>query len=73
MNIEPSSVCDMNCIVRDDQSSDVYILKRPNKDNPKPRSLAEIIGVYNGGPNGRRSGDSDHTPKQYEGFLDFVQ
>lgn len=49
-----------------------YVLKRPLKDLPKPRTLADIIGVYTGGPGGRRKTEADHTPQKYEEFLDFV-
>lgn len=40
---------------------------------PKPRSLDEIIGVYSGGPGGRRLGESGHTVQIYELFYDFVK
>jgi dual specificity tyrosine-phosphorylation-regulated kinase 1 len=60
------------------QSSDkkfVYVLKRPqsNREAPKPRSLADIVGVYTGGPSGRRREESGHTQDKYLEFLDFIE
>lgn len=50
----------------------LYVLKRPNRDMPAPRRLDEIIGVYSGGPGGRRAGEPNHGVPRYEEFLDFV-
>mmetsp|Transcript_18241 Transcript_18241/g.30647 ORF Transcript_18241/g.30647 Transcript_18241/m.30647 type:complete len:544 (+) Transcript_18241:275-1906(+) len=52
-----------------------YVLKRPHRgDNiPKPRKLEEILGVYTGGPGGKRAGEADHSPQKYLEFLDFVK
>jgi hypothetical protein len=67
------SVCDQTCFVHDPEEDVLYVLKRPNKDMPKRRTLAEIIGVRTGGPQGRRHGEPNHTVVRYEEFLDFVE
>jgi hypothetical protein len=68
-----SSVCDLTCTVLDEPEDSLYVLKRPNKELPKPRTLIDIIGVYTGGPYKRRLGEANHTPENYEEFLDFIQ
>jgi len=60
-------------MVREEDGSAAYILKRPNRDMPKPRSLEEVIGVYTGGPGGRHYGEPDHSPQKYLEFLDFIK
>jgi hypothetical protein len=67
-----ASVCDLNNIVYEEDNSACYVLKRPNRDMPPPRSLQEILGVYTGGPSGRRLGEVNHNSTRYEEFLDFV-
>jgi dual specificity tyrosine-phosphorylation-regulated kinase 1 len=67
-----SSICDLNCTVFDAEENVTYVLKRPNRDLPKPRSLSDIIGVYIGGPSKRRLGEPNHSPEHYEEFLDFI-
>lgn len=67
------SICDITCTVTDETEGVVYVLKRPNKDCPKPRSLEDIIGVYTSGPSGRRAGEPDHTVQKYTEFLEFVR
>lgn len=68
-----SAACDVNCMVHEEDGSAAYILKRPNRDMPKPRSLEEVIGVYTGGPGGRHYGEPDHSPQKYLEFLDFIK
>jgi hypothetical protein len=68
-----SAVCDLNCTVADDSESCLYVLKRPNRELPRPRVLSDIIGVYTGGPSKRRLGEPNHSQENYEEFLDFVQ
>lgn len=63
-------------IVPPSSSSVSYKMKRPTQtksEMPKPRTLAEIIGVHIGGPFGRRKGEAGHAVENYEEFLDFVQ
>lgn len=60
-------------MVHEEDGSAAYILKRPNRDMPKPRSLEEVIGVYTGGPSGRHHGEPDHSPQKYLEFLDFIK
>lgn len=68
-----NTVCDMKCVVYEEDNSAFYALKRPVKDMPRPRSLREILGVHTGGPNGMRVNEPDHSPSKYEEFLDFVE
>jgi dual specificity tyrosine-phosphorylation-regulated kinase 1 len=67
--------CDMRRTVQSSDKKQMYVLKRPqnNRDAPKPRTLAEIIGVHTGGPNGRRRDEPGHTPDKYLEFLDFIE
>ena len=65
--------CDADCCRYDSERRCFYVLKRPRKDLPRPRSLAEIIGVHTGGPSGRRQGEFDHSTQRYLEFLDFVR
>lgn len=67
------ALCDRNCTVYDPVENYKYVLKRPNRDMPAPRLLVDIIGVYTGGPGGRRAGEPNHGPQKYEEFLNFVQ
>lgn len=67
------STADLNCIISDPTDTSMYVLKRPGRDNPPPRTLEEIIGVYTGGPSGRRAGEPGHSIAKYEEFLDFVK
>ncbi len=61
----------MNCRVQDEDGT-WFVLRRP--EPAKKRVLAEIIGVYTGGPHGRRAEEKvDHTVAHYEEFLDFVK
>ena len=47
----PSSDCDTNFIAETIDRTAYYILKKPsNRDLPRPRTLAQILGVYTGGP-----------------------
>jgi hypothetical protein len=62
----------MNCVVYEEDRSAYFVLKRPNKDMPKPRTLMDILGVHSGGPSGRRANELDHTPEKYLEFYDFV-
>ena len=54
-----------------------YRLKVPdngqNNGLPKFRKLHEIIGVYNGGPGGRRRFDVDHSVSEYRKFEDLIK
>lgn len=68
-----AAVCDPLCTVLDPLENALYVLKRPNKDMPRPRKLHEIIGVYSGGPSGRRAGEPNHNEPRYLEFLDFVE
>lgn len=67
------AVCDKSCTVLDETENVLYVLKRPNKDMPKPRRLEDIIGVYTFGPGGRRQGEQNHNEARYLEFLDFVR
>mmetsp|Transcript_56298 Transcript_56298/g.110984 ORF Transcript_56298/g.110984 Transcript_56298/m.110984 type:complete len:561 (-) Transcript_56298:263-1945(-) len=66
-------VCDLTKTVQEEDGSAFFVLKRPNKEGPRARTLEEIIGVNTGGPAGRRAGEADHTPAKYTEFLDFVK
>jgi hypothetical protein len=68
-----SAVCDQKHIVYEEDRSAMYVLKRPNKDMPAPRSLEDIIGVHHGGPSSRRLGEPDHSLQKYQEFLAFVK
>ena len=54
-----------------------YLPNTPNKTHnyglPKLRKLNEIIGVYTGGPGGRRLQDVDHSVLEYLKFEDLVK
>ena len=50
-----------------------YALKRPNRDAPAPRTLAQIIGVDTGGPFGRRKDEVGHSRENYLEFLSFIE
>ncbi|KAL0592472.1 hypothetical protein ABG067_000036 [Albugo candida] len=43
------------------------------KEQPFARSLAEILGVDIGGPEGRRRGEKHHSRNQYLCFLDLIR
>lgn len=66
-------MCDLKFIVYEEDRSACYVLKRPNKDMPAQRKLADILGVYSGGPGGRRANEPNHDPARYEEFLDFIK
>ena len=66
-------VCDLSKVVQEEDGTGYYVLKRPNRDGPRARTLQEIIGVHTGGPAGRRAGEPDHSPQKYLEFLDFVK
>lgn len=72
-NTQLSDNCDMKYVVYEEDNSAFFVLKRPSKEGPKPRSLREILGVSCGGPHGLRVNDPDHTPAKYEEFVDFVE
>lgn len=38
--------CDMAFVAVDDLEGCYYVLKRPNKEGPKARTLEEILGVH---------------------------
>ena len=67
------STCDLNCKVYDPIDNVFFVLKRPNKDHPPPRKLQEIIGVYTGGPSGRRANEPGHAPVKYLEYLNFIE
>jgi len=64
--------CDTSCIREREDGSGYYILKRANRDTPPSRDLSEILGVYEGGPSGRRLGEPGHSEDVYLSFLDFI-
>ncbi|CAN0455716.1 unnamed protein product, partial [Hapterophycus canaliculatus] len=35
--------------------------------------LADVVGVYSGGPSGRRDGEAGHDPVTYELFVNLVE
>jgi dual specificity tyrosine-phosphorylation-regulated kinase 1 len=71
---QPAQDCDLNCQVTSPHTGTTYILKRqPKADRPPPRTLSDILGVYSGGPHGRRLGEAGHSTDKYLEFLDFVQ
>lgn len=54
--------------------SGYFVLKRPpSRDAPNPRTLEDIVGLYIGGPYGRRGGEQGHSQADYESFLRFVR
>ena len=69
--------CDASCVRQCSSGDAVWVLKRPLKDSgstqPPKRSLAEIIGVYTGGPHGRHEGSDGHGVDQYLAFLEFIE
>ena len=65
--------CDMNCCIASPDGKWFYVLRRPNKDSPAPRTLAQIIGVDSGGPFGRRKEELGHSRENYIDFLSFIQ
>eukprot|EP00998_Keelungia_sp_KM082_P003304 NODE_140_length_2523_cov_135.426544_g136_i0.p1 GENE.NODE_140_length_2523_cov_135.426544_g136_i0~~NODE_140_length_2523_cov_135.426544_g136_i0.p1 ORF type:complete len:772 (+),score=132.91 NODE_140_length_2523_cov_135.426544_g136_i0:109-2424(+) len=58
-----------------DAKSKKYLLQPPGKDPSRyPRqSLENIIGVYSGGPGGRRKDQAGHSESEYLQFLDLVR
>ena len=59
-----------------------YVLRRPvatgtgagkGREAPPKRMLEDILGVYTGGPNGRRKGEPGHTVEKYLEFADFIR
>lgn len=47
---------------------------RGNVPQDVPRvPLAEVVGVYSGGPSGRRDGEAGHDPVTYELFVNLVE
>jgi len=53
---------DMRCTIATTDKMGVFALKRPanNRDAPRSRTLADIIGVNSGGPHGRRKEEPGH-------------
>lgn len=43
------------------------------RERPQRKSLEDIIGVYKGGPHGRRAGEQGHSEASYLLFLDFIK
>lgn len=73
---DPSSlpgICDLSRKVEDDDGSCYYVLKRHNRDGPRPRTLEDIVGAFTGGPAGRRMNEPDHSTEKYLEFLDFIK
>jgi hypothetical protein len=55
-----------------------YLLRRGTNrtipaDSNKPKTLEEVIGVYIGGPFGRRKDEVGHTVERYLEFFDLVK
>ena len=70
----PSPECDPSHRVDVDPEGKVYyVLKRIQREAPRQQSLADIIGVYIGGPYGRRRDHDGHTEDRYLEFLNFIQ
>jgi len=67
-----NSDCDPDHTAHAPDGSCYYILKRPNKDAPAPRTLAQIIGVDSGGPFGRRKDEAGHSRENYAEFQSFI-
>jgi serine/threonine protein kinase len=69
--------CDLSCVRLSSDGKSVWALKRQVKEGgsaqPAKRSLAEVIGVYTGGPHGRHEGNEGHTVDKYNQFLSFIQ
>ena len=65
--------CDTNKYVFSEDEKHVYFMRRPkDRDQPPSRNLADIIGVYTQGPQGRRKDEDGHTEEKYTEFLDFI-
>ena len=64
--------CDTECKCYAPDNSCYFILKRPSRDAPPPRTLAQIIGVDTGGPFGRRKDEVGHAHENYMEFLLFI-
>jgi len=72
--------CDTTCVRIASSGDAVWVLKRPQKEGgsrqPPKRSLAEIIGVYSGGPHRRHEGhegNDGHGVGNYLTFLNFIE
>jgi len=66
------SDCDPEHTAHAPDGSYYYILKRPNRDAPAPRTLGQIVGVDTGGPFGRRKDEAGHARENYVEFLSFI-
>ena len=69
--------CDVSCVRQCSTGDAMWVLKRPQKEGgssqPPKRSLAEIIGVYTGGPHGRHEGSDGHGVDKYLAFQSFIE
>jgi len=70
--IPAGSDCDPDHTAYAPDGSYYYILKRPNRDAPAPRTLEQILGVGTGGPFGRRKDEAGHSHENYIEFLSFI-
>jgi hypothetical protein len=41
-------VCDLSRTVMEEDGTAYYVLKRPNREGPRPRTLEEIVGAHTG-------------------------
>jgi len=82
-----SSDCDAQCCVFNTAGDAAFLLKRFGRvasgsgaestrerdTTPHPRTLESILGVYSGGPAGRRRDEQGHSVEKYTEFLDYIQ
>ena len=86
---ESSPECDPTAVCFSEDGGTAFVLRRfgkspsaaggaakPQRDRDataNPRSLADILGVHTGGPQGRRKDEAGHSVERYEEFLDYIR
>lgn len=67
--------CDPTKSVLSSDQSAYYVMKKPKSFSslPRTRPLEQVLGVYDGGPGGRRAGDSQHDRASYLQFASLIR
>ena len=52
-----------------------YVMKKPKSFStlPQTRTLEKVLGVYDGGPGGRRTGEPHHDRANYLQFASLIR
>jgi serine/threonine protein kinase len=69
------SECDGNKKILSSDGTCYYVMKKPKSFGtlPQTRTLEQVLGVYSGGPGGRRLGEANHNVENYLEFVDLIR